>query len=247
MDIAELAQPPKDIFPATRWSLVLAAQDGDANVAQKALSELCHTYWYPLYAYARGSGLSPEDAEDRTQEFFCDLIEKQSIDRVAADKGKLRAFMLTGLKHIIISGFRKTTAAKRGGTAVHTSIDQAAAEFRFAKEASHHESPDVLFEKNWAQAVLDAASAKLQQWYSTADRRPLFDAIRPFLDGRDGGQLITNVAASFKISEGTLRSAIFQMRKRYRSCIEEEIAQTVVSPEDAALELAYLKQVLAKG
>ncbi len=37
--------------------------------ARAALEKLCQTYWYPLYAYVRRRGQSPEGAQDLTQEF----------------------------------------------------------------------------------------------------------------------------------------------------------------------------------
>ena len=62
------------VFPATRWSLVLAAIQPNAAEAEDALEALCRTYWYPLYTFVRRSGQSPHDAQDLTQEFFRHLL-----------------------------------------------------------------------------------------------------------------------------------------------------------------------------
>jgi DNA-directed RNA polymerase specialized sigma24 family protein len=232
-------------FPPTRWSLVLTAKSADTSTAQRAVAELCRTYWYPLYSYARRQGLSPEDAEDRTQEFFQSLIERNSLSSVDAERGKLRSFLLGGIKKSIITTHRRETAAKRGGGALVFSIDQALAESRFGQEPSHDQSPDVIFEQNWAQAILDAASERLQEWYTNGNRTALFEVIRPFLDGRDTPGAYTAAATELKVHEGTLRTSIFQMRKRYRNLIEEEIRQTVATAEEAQVELDYLRTVLA--
>ena len=63
-------------FATTHWSVVLTAGAGSSPVAQAALEALCRTYWYPLYAYVRRQGHSPEDAQDLTQEFFARFLDK---------------------------------------------------------------------------------------------------------------------------------------------------------------------------
>ena len=58
-------------FHTTNWMIVLGARDGDGAAAQQALAGLCSTYRYPLYAFIRRFGYTPQDAEDLTQGFFC--------------------------------------------------------------------------------------------------------------------------------------------------------------------------------
>src|SRR3954471_9134253 len=62
-------------FESTRWTLILVARDRDAPGATEALGALCRIYWYPLYAYIRQRGHTPDDAEDLTQCFFARLLE----------------------------------------------------------------------------------------------------------------------------------------------------------------------------
>ena len=68
-------------FTTTHWSVVLAARDMASPQADVALAELCRTYWYPLYAYVRRQGNSPQDAEDLTQEFFARFLESHALRR----------------------------------------------------------------------------------------------------------------------------------------------------------------------
>jgi hypothetical protein len=88
-------------FQTTRWSLALAAQHaGDATRAHKAMSELCRDYWYPLYAFVRRRGHATHDAQDLTQAFFTDLLERNPT---VADpsRGKFRSYLLGALKHFL--------------------------------------------------------------------------------------------------------------------------------------------------
>jgi DNA-directed RNA polymerase specialized sigma24 family protein len=69
-------------FPSTMWSMVLAAGQARSSHSQEALAELCRIYWYPLYAYLRRQGQSPQDAEDLTQGFFEQLLTHQRLEQV---------------------------------------------------------------------------------------------------------------------------------------------------------------------
>src|SRR5574338_325721 len=77
------AESRYESFASTRWSIVLEAGN-EATVsahAFNALSELCQTYWRPLYSFLRRQGCSPEDARDLIQGFFADLIETRAYAR----------------------------------------------------------------------------------------------------------------------------------------------------------------------
>src|SRR5262245_16764626 len=84
-------------FVSTRWSVVLDARNPDSCRVNDAFETLCRTYWYPLYAYLRRRGHSPEAAEDLTQGFFACLIEKNYLRNVHPEKGKFRSFLLTAI------------------------------------------------------------------------------------------------------------------------------------------------------
>jgi len=85
----------------TRWSLVRATAGADASAAREALASLCDAYWYPLYAYVRRNGHSPEDAQDLTQAFFARLLERRDFASARPDRGRLRSFLLGSLKHFL--------------------------------------------------------------------------------------------------------------------------------------------------
>jgi len=101
-------------FETTRWSLVLAAAGNDSQ-AREALSSLCQTYWYPLYAYLRRRGLDAEDARDLTQGFLTSLIERQDFEGLRQDRGRFRAFLLASLKHYLSNWSARERTQKRGG------------------------------------------------------------------------------------------------------------------------------------
>ena len=101
------------MFATTHWSVVLEAQ-GESPAAQKALEKLCRTYWRPIYGYVRRHGAGTEDAEDLTQGFFALLLERKDLNSVRKEKGRLRSYLLTSVKHFLADESRHAMALKRG-------------------------------------------------------------------------------------------------------------------------------------
>src|SRR4051812_35110181 len=116
-----MTEIPKDsvkstggLFLTTRWSVVLAAKDKASPDSDAALESLCRTYWYPLYALVRGSGHSPQDAQDLTQSFFALLLCKDYLRVVSREKGRFRTFLRMALKRFLADEWGRSQAQKRG-------------------------------------------------------------------------------------------------------------------------------------
>ena len=113
-------------------TLIHTARSGVGLEQQEALSILCRTYWYPIYAYVRRRGYPPDQAEDLTQGFFVRVLEKDYLHDFRRERGRFRSFLLTALKHFIANEHDWTHAQKRGGSKPTLSLDdvlQDAAEF----------------------------------------------------------------------------------------------------------------------
>jgi hypothetical protein len=101
------------MFTTTHWSVVLEAQ-GESPAAQEALEKLCRTYWQPIYGFVRRQGAGPEETKDLTQGFFALLLERRDLNAVRKEKGRLRSYLLTSLKHFLTNERSRAMAVKRG-------------------------------------------------------------------------------------------------------------------------------------
>jgi RNA polymerase sigma-70 factor (ECF subfamily) len=232
-------------FPITRWTLIRKAQRaGDADAA-RAMNEICRSYWYPIYAYARRFGFNAEDAEDVTQDFFRNVITYDSLQATHEDKGRLRNFMLAMLKRIISKHLRHDAAEKRGGSKNATiSFDDADAEARYAMEPADGHDPDAIFDQAWARDVLASAESRLRDDYVKAENLTSFEQLREFLPLGDNATPYASVARKLAINEATLRLQIHRMRKRYAKLIEQVIAETVSDEAEQKAELQHLMSVI---
>jgi len=244
--MSESHLPPADgsSFPMTRWTIVSMARGVDGSAARQALEELCGAYWYPLYAHARRRGLSPHDAEDATQAFFLNLLERDSLGRAERGQGRLRSFLLGALSHFLAQRWRNECAAKRGGGVKTIPIDREWAEQRLTLQDGQGGEIDH-FDREWAYAVIERVFARLREFHATRGRTAVFEALKGCLLGDGGYGDETALAMALGLSAAGVRSAVFQMRQRFRRYVEEEIRDTVDSEADLRDELIHLCRVLA--
>ena len=209
-----------------------------------ALEKLCQTYWYPLYAYVRRRGRSPEDAQDLTQEFFARLLEGNWVERADRQKGKFRSFLLTAMNHFLSDQWDKARAQKRGGGAIPVPLQLDTAETRFGLDPADRTTPEQVYERRWALALLDEVLRRLRREYEEEGKAEIFATLYPCLIGERTAQPYAELAAKLCVSEGTVKSAVHRLRQHYRRLLREEIAHTVSEPGEVDEELRHLFTVL---
>lgn len=231
-------------FPTTRWTLVCAAGDPNRKEARAALATLCENYWYPLYSFLRRRGYAAHQAQDLTQEFFTRVLEGRYLDRADPDKGRFRSFLLTSLKYFVADERDRERAQRRGGGLV-VPLELASGEERYLREPGHDETPERIFERRWALALLDRVVERLRGEFVQHGRPEHFERLKVFLLGHSDAPYAV-LAREMKTSEGTLKVAIHRLRKRYRELFRQEIADTVADPAEVESELRYLAAVLTR-
>src|SRR5579871_559194 len=234
-------------FPTTRWTLVVAAAAPRRKEARSALSSLCESYWYPLYAYLRRRGYAADQAQDLTQEFFIRILEGRYLDRADPEKGRFRSFILTSLKFFAADEQDRQRAQKRGGGAV-VSLEFSSGESgeeRYQREPAHDDTPDRIFERRWALSMLERVMERLREEFVQHGSPENFERMKVFLLGQSEAPY-ADLAREMTTSEGALKVAIHRLRKRYRELFRQEIADTVADPAEVEAELRYLAAVLTR-
>jgi RNA polymerase sigma factor (sigma-70 family) len=234
-----------DIFATTHWSVVQLAARNDTTRAHHALSKLCEGYWYPLYAYVRRRGLSPEDAQDLTQEFFVRLLAAQSFADLAPAKGKFRAFLLASLNHFLANEWDRARAIKRGGGAVPISFEEMNPEERYRSEPVDNRTAEKIYERRWTLALLEQVLGRLRGEYEQANKTALFDKLKILLTMGKGAVPLAELAAELEMTEGAVKVAAHRLRQRYREILCEQVAQTVSTAEEVDDEIRYLFSTLS--
>lgn len=233
-------------FATTHWSVVLAAKQGDASAVAVALEKLCRTYWPPLYAYIRRDGHDATEAQDLTQEFFARLLARDYLERIRHEGGKFRSFLLSYLKNFLSEQRRKARAQKRGGGCVFVSLNEPAGEDGYLLEPVDKLTPDQVYERRWAQAVLQGALGRLREEYTARGQMALFELLQDYQPREPGGRSYAQLGEYLDMTEAAVKSAVQRMRQRHRELLREEIAHTVTCPQEIEDELRHFRAVLSR-
>ena len=233
------ARPAEEArFRTTRWSLVQAAGDLERRDSHSALSELCQGYWLPVYSYFRRRVGNVADAQDLTQEFFAKLLDKNYIADARQEKGRFRTFLLTAAQRFMTKEWAKAKAIKRGGGKTVLSLDFDAGESFYAMEPADTETPELLFDRQWAIQLLEVVHERLRQEYAASSKQTLYEQLKPLLVGAGPSQ--HELAQRLGMTEGAVKTAAYRMRSRYAQLLRTEIAETVGDPGEVDNEIAHL-------
>ncbi len=227
-------------FRTTRWSVVHAAAGPNSGVAREALATLCEAYWYPVYAFVRRSGHDAEEARDLTQGFFARLLEKRDIGSADPLHGRFRGYLLGSVKHFLANEKARQRALKRGGGRAPLSIDYQDADRQYSLEPADPETPETLFLRNWALALVRRATDRLGEEYGTQGKRIVFERLRPMLTGETDVASRKQIAESLGMTENALNVAVHRLRRRFRHRLKDEVAETLADPGETEDELHAL-------
>jgi RNA polymerase sigma factor (sigma-70 family) len=230
-------------FTTTHWSVVLEAQGG-TPAAQDALEKLCRTYWRPIYGFVRRRGAGAEDAEDLTQGFFALLLERKDLNTVRKEKGRLRSYLLTSVKHFLADESRHAMAIKRGKGQRLIPLDDIREGERTDFKQTDRFTADQIYERRWAFTVLEQVMVRLRDEYRSAGNVRFFDQMKKMLMDESDRPSQAQVAAEFDMTENAVKQAFYRFRQRYQALLREEIAHTVAIPGDIEDELRHLISVV---
>lgn len=231
-------------FPTTHWSLLRTASEGDGATAQHAWEHLARRYWYPLYAFARRRGGSPEDVADATQSFFAHLLEKRSLAAASNERGRFRAFLLAAFKHHLSNARRTALTQKRGGLVTIVPLDLASAEDSYAHEPADPRSPERLYDRRWALLILDRGLEQLRREVVASAGAAYWSRIEHCVEGELDEAGYAGIAGDLGRSAPAIRSAVHRHRVRLGQLIHAELAQLVTNAAELEEEFRHWARVL---
>jgi RNA polymerase sigma-70 factor (ECF subfamily) len=225
---------------------VLAARQNEGLVAREALTDLCQTYWLPLYAFIRRQGYKPPEAEDLTQEFFYQFLERDSLAYVRPTAGKFRSFLLACLKNFLSNERQRTQTQRRGGGVAFLAINSVDAETHYSCDPADDRTPEADFERQWAFAVLARTMKELKHEHDAAGKPETFEDLQGFLPGSTETISRAELAARRHVSLGAIDVAIHRLRQRFGALLRQQVAQTVSSESEVDAEIRHLITVLGR-
>jgi len=236
-------------FPTTHWTLIARLKSTDAETARRALDDLCTQYHYPLYCAIRHRGTAHHDAEDALHDFLAKLLRLDAFAEADAEKGRLRAFLGTALNRFL-SNWHRDHAAQNSEVSLNATLPDGTDETRFETERfPDYETPERLFDRQWARTLLERVFEQLTERYRTQGKETVLSVLLPVL--RAGGSLrganTPELAARLGLSEVALRKTLQRLLEEYGDLLETEVLQTVASREEVKAEIAHLYEAFRKA
>lgn len=230
---------PDRHFPDTSWTLVSGIRSSDPATASAALDETCRRYRHPLYCYLRRRGLSHPDAEDVLHDFFSRFLRLGSFENADQSRGRLRGYLATSLERHLINWLDHRSRRPASASDSHEAGDM---------DAPTGETPQQLYERKWALALLEVVTSRLAEDYHGRDKSRLFDVLKPILlaGGSLRGHDTKALAASLEMTEDALRTALHRLLREFGVQLRSEVRQLVESPADIDDEIDHLRKVFAR-
>jgi RNA polymerase sigma-70 factor (ECF subfamily) len=235
-------------FQTTRWSLILRARQRDAEGVH-ALDELLGCYWQPVYGFYRRLGADRDAAADLTQGLFADLLSRGDLATAAPEAGRFRGFLRSCARHWWANERQRAAAQKRGGGRQPVQIDADDMEAWLDSLPVDDLDAEAVYERRWAQTVIDRALARLEREERAADRHASFQHLRTVLDGGPPPVPWAVLAGHLQTTEGALKVAAHRLKLRFRDCLTAEVRETLpdgCDPGDELRELLVALQARAR-
>ena len=149
------------------------------------------------------------------------------------------------MKHFLANEWDKAKAQKRGGGRTVIPLDAVGAETACSFEPADSVTPEKIFERRWALALLEQVLRRLREDYVRDGKETLFDQLKPTLTEASHAVRYIEIAARLGTSEGAVKVAVHRLRQRYREILRAEIADTVADPGEIEDEIRSLFAALA--
>jgi len=228
-----------DQFPVTRWSVIDAVKSEDAAEQARALDILFAAYWKPVYKYVRLRWNRPaEDAQDLTQGFFAEVLERKLLAKYEPAKSKLRTYLRLCVDSFVMNQEKAARRQKRGGDVTHLALDFQAAEGELAGatiDADSIPSPQSLeefFEKEWVRNLFALAVEDLRSFCAERERERTFRLFDEYDLAGDPDISYDKLAAVYAIPVTDVTNALSWARREFRRIALERLREICGSDEE---------------
>jgi RNA polymerase sigma factor (sigma-70 family) len=233
--------PGEGAFPETHWSIIHRAK-GAGKEAEKAISDICTEYWFPVYVFLRRRSKDRFEAEDLTQSFFSHLLEDNLVLSASQNHGRFRAFLIRCCQNFCVDDHRYNTAQKRGGGQKFISIDSQEAELRYSRIGRARSTTERDFTRNWAITLIERTFERLEDEYRASQKLDIYNELRPTLAKTKDSSALTyrQIGMKLDMTESAVKKAAQTLKARFASEIRDLIGETVSHPSEVENELREL-------
>lgn len=235
------SQRSERAFEMTRWSMITQVFGAGDRASADALDELSVRYRYAVYAYVRRCGHAPAIALDITRGFTLHLRQHFRQMERSPDKEHFRRFLLARLNEWLADDWRDTRDELEDSPAAFADAEL---ETRYLHDSPHFQSPEHAFQRAFALEVLARAFSRLRAEARQTGHIDMYDALAPFLARDPAPGQYEEIARALRTRPLALVVALKRLRQRLRELSSDELADTVSSADEFAMEQSTLLAIL---
>jgi RNA polymerase sigma factor (sigma-70 family) len=231
-------------FPATRHSTLARIRGADEAERRRGLQALAEAYWRPVYGYLRLQWRRPhEEAADLAQDLFAQILHKGLLSSFDPRRARLRTFLRLCIDSLVAGQDRAARRKKRGGGLV-VSFDAAEARATYERLAAPSESPEALFEKEWARGLFAAALQRLRERCRREGKEQHFQLLEQYELG-DERPTYPELARRFAIAATDVTNRLAWARRQLRAAVLDLLREHTGSDAEFRAEARALLGVEA--
>jgi RNA polymerase sigma factor (sigma-70 family) len=228
-----------DRFPPTRRSVIEAVRSIDAEERESAMEALCVAYWKPVYKYVRLRwNRAPDAAQDLTQGFFVELLERDLLDKFDSKKSRLRTYLRICVDSFVMNEDKAGRRQKRGGNVPHVALDFSAADEELGAtvmdptKIASPESLEEFFEKEWVRSLFALAVEELRELCIACERERTFHLFEAY--DLQGNETISyeRLSKEYGIPSTDVTNALAWARREFRKIALDRLRELCGSEEE---------------
>lgn len=158
------AQPKPDrLFPPTSQTLLADIRVPDQKTREVSLARFCTLYYPAIYGFGRRLGLTVEDAQDRTQDFFMEVVRDGLLKSFDGSRGtRFSTWLMRCFKNLELNHRAAKAAVKRGGGRTFVEFDADSVEHTYQSVHSTDLPLGPAFDLMLARGLWDMTCAQLR-------------------------------------------------------------------------------------
>lgn len=233
-------------FPSTAWSIVRAAKNRQAPEYVTAMNRFIAGYWRPVFYFIRAKGYPLQRAEDLTQEFFLQCLERDWISKADAQRGRFRTFLLTILTRFLSDQSPRRAPKQRVFDERLVCISTLVGDEERQFEPSDEETPEQVFMSQWARSLVDSVRRRLQLWSHDQGRPDWYEIFLAHHFPPPGSRKTSQeeLAGRFRLTRDQVRHALTRMNEQFINFFQANVADQVDSADEIAAEMREIQALI---
>lgn len=206
------------------------------------------SYWKPVFYFLRAKRYPVQAAEDLTQEFFLRVLERNWLQKADPQRGRFRSYFLKILTRFLSDQGPQRAPRQLDFERRLVSIGSLISDVERSYEPATDSTPETIFMKEWAAALVQKVLQRLRQFYENEGRPAWFELFAACHFVTEPGKRPSQqeLGQRYGMTRDQVRYALEMVEKRFKHFLREEVHDQVGSKAEVGKEVRELMAHLGR-